>query len=95
MQDPIDVRTLAKLLDAAKRHGGHVTIMKFTTNWRICLGTPIFIDDREQIEGMPCGKTFESAALQALEAEWRPENDPDYLDHLEKEAEKHFAEGVN
>lgn len=48
---------------ANERHGGHFTIMKFTTNWRISFGTP---NEREDIEEMPVGDTFLSAAKAAI-----------------------------
>ena len=48
---------------AAEDHDGHLTIMRFTTNWRVAFGT---VDDRFQIDAMPCGKTFAEAAIAAL-----------------------------
>jgi hypothetical protein len=48
---------------AAEMFDGHVTIMRFTTNWRVGFGTP---NDRDDIRNMPVGYTFEEAARQAL-----------------------------
>jgi hypothetical protein len=50
---------------ANERHDGHFTIMKFKTNWRIAFRTPT---DREEIEGMSVGETFDEAARAAIEA---------------------------
>jgi hypothetical protein len=62
-----DVTTvLAMIEDVAKRHyGGHLTIMRFTTNWRVGFGTP---DGREDIQHMCEGKTLREAAMAALVA---------------------------
>jgi hypothetical protein len=60
---------LIKLLAerAAKDYDGHFTIMKFTTNWRVCFGTPYKAHgwDRGDIE-MVAGATLGEAALKAL-----------------------------
>ena len=48
---------------ASERSDGHITIMKFTTNWRVSLGTP---NDRGQISEMAVGNTFEEAVLELL-----------------------------
>jgi hypothetical protein len=50
--------------EAKKRAGGHFTVMRFTTNWRVGFGTP---SDREDIDQMHVGPTFEEAAWAALE----------------------------
>jgi hypothetical protein len=42
---------------------GHLTIMKFMTNWRVAVGTPA---DREDIYRMAEGRTFREAAEAAL-----------------------------
>jgi hypothetical protein len=34
---------------ANKYHDGHLTIMKFTTNWRVCLDTPEQIMDDDVV----------------------------------------------
>ena len=55
-----------ELVNYANEHfDGHFTVMKFTTNWRVGFGTPM---DREDIEQMCEGKTFEEAAQRALDA---------------------------
>lgn len=43
---------------------GHFTIMKFTTNWRVCFGFQP--QTREDIQHMPEGKTLEEAFINAL-----------------------------
>jgi hypothetical protein len=59
---------LQRLIDTADEHfDGHVTIMKFTTKWRVGFGTPGQVssnraDDVEMMEG----KTLEEAATKAL-----------------------------
>ena len=66
MTTDIDTKLLSLLLQMADSLcDGHLTIMKFTTNWRIQLGTPVG-DLREEIERMPAGKTFSDAAIAAL-----------------------------
>jgi len=40
---------------ANEKHDGHFTVMKFTTNWRACFGTPM---DRDDIQRMVSGKTL-------------------------------------
>lgn len=44
--------------------GGHFTVMRFSTNWRVGFGTPA---DRCDICALFEGKTFEEAASKALE----------------------------
>jgi hypothetical protein len=48
---------------ANEQFGGHVTIMKFSGNWRVWFGTP---NDRGDITAAPDGRTFEEAATKAL-----------------------------
>lgn len=48
---------------ARKRSDGHVTIMRFTTNWRVGFDTP---DDLLAPNVMHSGKTFAEAAIKAL-----------------------------
>jgi hypothetical protein len=48
---------------AAERFDGHVTVMKFTTNWRVGFGTPA---SRCDIDQMWEGTTFADAAKAAL-----------------------------
>jgi len=43
---------------------GHLTVMKFATNWRVGFFTPNW---REDLDLMPVGKTFADAARVALE----------------------------
>ena len=50
---------------ADEKHDGHLTILKFTTNWRIAFATPA---EREQIDKMTVGSSFAEAAQKALSA---------------------------
>lgn len=50
-------------LVARKRSDGHVTIMRFTTNWRVGFDTP---NDLYAPNVMHSGKTFAEAAIKAL-----------------------------
>jgi hypothetical protein len=50
-------------LRAAELSDGHLTIMRFTTNWRVWFGTP---GDRGEIQAAPKGRTFQEAAWKAL-----------------------------
>ena len=52
---------------ANESHDGHFTVMKFTTNWRVCFGTPEGREERTN--NMSVGKTLEEAALIAIEHE--------------------------
>jgi hypothetical protein len=55
---------LNRLIEIAnKRFDGHLTIMKFTTNWRIGFRTP---HERDHIDALPVGTTFGDAAREAL-----------------------------
>jgi hypothetical protein len=59
-----DAELMAMLVKVADyEYDGHLTILKFTTNWRIGFGTP---NDREDIDGLNVGKTFREAAQIAL-----------------------------
>ena len=49
---------------ANERYDGHLTIMKFTTNWRVGFMTP---NDRDDIGSMSVGETFGEAARKALD----------------------------
>lgn len=58
---------------------GHMTIMRFTGNWRVCFYTP---SDRDGITGMAVGDTFVDAASNAIDmlrkaTEPNIEKDPD------------------
>jgi hypothetical protein len=57
--------------EAKKRRDGHLTILKFTTNWRVDFGTLDFgaddyFETYDLILNMPVGRTFEEAAANAL-----------------------------
>jgi len=59
-----DFELFRNLIEAAdKTADGHLTVMKFTTNWRVSFATP---DDRDTIAAMHVGKTFAEAAQKAL-----------------------------
>ena len=59
---------LEEIADA--EFGGHFTVMKFTTNWRVSFGIPRMnyndVPVNERLE-MCVGKTFEEAAMAAIE----------------------------
>src|ERR1700733_2628905 len=60
-----DFGLLTALLEKAdKSFDGHLTVMKFTTNWRVSFTTP---SDRDYIDDMSIGKTFPEAAQRALD----------------------------
>jgi hypothetical protein len=54
-----------RLIEVSERRGydGHLTILKFSTNWRIGFRTPA---DREEIGKLSEGETFITAARRAL-----------------------------
>lgn len=56
---------LMSLLEAQAKslRDGHLTILRFTTNWRIGFGTP---SDRDDIAKAAEGPTFAAAARNAL-----------------------------
>lgn len=56
---PDDNKLLTELATVADQHGGHFTVMKFTTNWRVGFGTPV---SRCDIDQMWEGETFAKAA---------------------------------
>lgn len=45
---------------ANRKYDGHLTIMKFTTNWKVCFGTP---NDRDDIQNMVTGLDLTEALL--------------------------------
>jgi hypothetical protein len=49
---------------ANERSDGHLTIMKFTGNWRVAFMSP---SDRDDIGSMSVGETFGEAARKALD----------------------------
>jgi len=51
-------------------YDGHMTLMKFTTNWRFCFGTP---ECREDISVMAEGKTEDEAMINGILREIRGE----------------------
>lgn len=54
-----------KCVELANKHfDGHLTVMKFTKNWRVGFMTP---SEREHIMLMPYGKTLDEAAFKLLE----------------------------
>lgn len=65
----IDIKLFDQLIDVAKRmYDGHITIMRFTRNWRIAFGTPLGDDIRDEIALMAEGPTFAAAAERLLAA---------------------------
>jgi hypothetical protein len=62
---PEDFQLFQKLQEVADEiSDGHLTILKFTTNWRIGFETPT---GREDIDVMASGSSFAGAARRALE----------------------------
>jgi hypothetical protein len=51
---------------AVSEHDGHLTIYRFTGNWRVGFATPA---ERDDIDAAAEGKTFREAARKALAAE--------------------------
>jgi|EP00037_Helgoeca_nana_P036377 hypothetical protein len=61
-----DFRIWQSLVTLAGDHfDGHLTVMKFTTNWRVGFVTPV---DRDDIAKLPEGATFSEAATKAIAA---------------------------
>lgn len=59
-----DFDTMAKLVKAADNHyDGHLSVLKFTTNWRVGFVTP---NERADISALHTGDTFDEAATKAL-----------------------------
>lgn len=67
---PEDMELMARLVAKAEQdHDGHLTIMRFTTNWRVSFGTPFGLDPfffRAETSEMAVGDTFAAAANKAL-----------------------------
>jgi hypothetical protein len=54
---------------ATAEFDGHFTVMKFTTNWRVCFGTAMeaySYEPGDKDNEMCAGRTFEEAALRAI-----------------------------
>jgi hypothetical protein len=59
-----DFDLFIELIETAnQKSDGHLTIMKFTTNWWVAFET---VDDRHDIPAMDVGQTFSEAARNAL-----------------------------
>ncbi|MER8582717.1 hypothetical protein NKG95_29120 [Mesorhizobium sp. M1423] len=62
--DAHDIKLMDRLLKVAEgAFDGHLSILKFTTNWRVSLETP---SNRDDIDAMAVGSTFKEAALTLL-----------------------------
>jgi hypothetical protein len=60
-----DAEIFESLVTTAREiSGGHLTILRFTTNWRVGFGT--YSDGAKDIDYMPSGRTFAEAAMKAL-----------------------------
>jgi hypothetical protein len=60
----MDAILLERLIERAQRDfDGHLTILRFTTNWRVGFITP---SERSDVDSFPVGDTFEEAAKAAL-----------------------------
>lgn len=57
----------------SKQDDGHFTIFKFTTHWKVMIGTPDLNGNpqRELVNTLPKGKTLEKALLDMLSKETR------------------------
>lgn len=77
---------------ARERYDGHFSVLRFTTNWRVCFTTPDTALADGSVLGMAEGKTFAEAATAAImiEAE-SPGCWHERLDEASKEAEAHMA----
>ena len=63
----VDLELFRRLVaQAAAHHDGHLTIYRFTTNWRVGFGTPF---ERADIYVAAEGRTFREAATKALGSE--------------------------
>lgn len=66
----VDLNTLFKILEemAKKEANGHITIMKFTTGWKVAFSTPDLDSDRgrEQISKFKKHATLEEAIKDLL-----------------------------
>lgn len=61
---PDDIKLLDRLVKISEAaFDGHLSILKFTTNWRVSFETP---EDREEIDKMAVGNSFKEAALTLL-----------------------------
>jgi hypothetical protein len=54
---------------ANKKKDGHLSIFKFTTNWRVGLSTPYDGGTREYIQSCIDGKTLEEALMKFIDIE--------------------------
>jgi hypothetical protein len=52
---------------ANKQKDGHLSIFKFTTNWRVGLSTPMDGETREFIASCIDGKTLEEALIKFID----------------------------
>ncbi len=73
-------KALAVALEIARTHfDGHLTLLKFTTGWRVSFGTPDFSgnldESRACISSLPSGTTLENAVLAAIR-QWVTEGVP-------------------
>ncbi|MCL4386442.1 MAG: hypothetical protein M1326_09070 [Cyanobacteria bacterium] len=66
----LDLNTLFNILEemAKKQADGHITILKFTTDWKVAFSTPDFDsgDGREQISKLKNYDTLEEAIKDLL-----------------------------
>jgi hypothetical protein len=79
---------------AVENHDGHLTIMRFTKNWRIGFGTldgEEHLSHRMAIARMPSGKTFAEAAAKALSCDYVIETPTE--DEVEAEYQQIMARG--
>jgi hypothetical protein len=61
VENTLSLTPLARIESLAKQHSdGHYTVFRFTTNYRVGLGT---LEDLsfEDVQELPCGKTLDGA----------------------------------
>ena len=54
---------------AVEQYDGHFSVLRFTSNWRVCFYTPNTSMQDGSVSGMAVGKTFAEAAKAAIEYE--------------------------
>jgi hypothetical protein len=77
---------------AVERYGGHFTVLRFTTNWRVAFTTVPTSTMDGAVRGMSVGKTFAEAAQAAIDYE--KSNPGGWWDRLASAAEATEAESV-
>jgi hypothetical protein len=70
MPEDFDLETLIGLAEnlASQKADGHLTVMRFTTGWKVALGTPNLDDGtgREELVRLPLHTTLREALVSLL-----------------------------